>query len=90
MMFVMLLLVSAMAVFIFEYLSPVGYNRCLADGRGERLQLHTHTHTHTSLCWGRAALVGGYRCKWMQIFPSLGSPSSRREAECPREMTGPP
>uniref|UniRef100_A0A8D3DDZ3 Glutamate receptor n=2 Tax=Scophthalmus maximus TaxID=52904 RepID=A0A8D3DDZ3_SCOMX len=33
MMFVMLLLVSAMAVFIFEYLSPVGYNRCLADGR---------------------------------------------------------
>uniref|UniRef100_A0A671UIS1 Glutamate receptor n=1 Tax=Sparus aurata TaxID=8175 RepID=A0A671UIS1_SPAAU len=33
MMFVMLLLVSAMAVFIFEYFSPVGYNRCLADGR---------------------------------------------------------
>uniref|UniRef100_A0A8C7Z3W3 Glutamate receptor n=1 Tax=Oryzias sinensis TaxID=183150 RepID=A0A8C7Z3W3_9TELE len=31
MMFVMLLLVSAMAVFIFEYFSPVGYNRCLAD-----------------------------------------------------------
>lgn len=36
MMFVMLLLVSAIAVFIFEYFSPVGYNRCLADGRGER------------------------------------------------------
>uniref|UniRef100_A0A8C5DUB7 Glutamate receptor n=1 Tax=Gouania willdenowi TaxID=441366 RepID=A0A8C5DUB7_GOUWI len=33
MMFVMLLLVSAIAVFIFEYFSPVGYNRCLADGR---------------------------------------------------------
>ncbi|XP_061740222.1 glutamate receptor ionotropic, NMDA 2B-like [Nerophis ophidion] len=33
MMFVMLLLVSAFAVFIFEYFSPVGYNRCLADGR---------------------------------------------------------
>ncbi|XP_045077083.1 glutamate receptor ionotropic, NMDA 2B-like isoform X1 [Coregonus clupeaformis] len=33
MMFVMLLLVSAIAVFVFEYLSPVGYNRCLADGR---------------------------------------------------------
>ncbi|TMS15597.1 Glutamate receptor ionotropic, NMDA 2B [Larimichthys crocea] len=33
MMFVMLLLVSAMAVFIFEYFSPVGYNRCLADGK---------------------------------------------------------
>ncbi|XP_041633975.1 glutamate receptor ionotropic, NMDA 2B [Cheilinus undulatus] len=33
MMFVMLLLVSAVAVFIFEYFSPVGYNRCLADGR---------------------------------------------------------
>ncbi|TWW69326.1 Glutamate receptor ionotropic, NMDA 2B [Takifugu flavidus] len=34
MMFVMLLLVSAIAVFIFEYFSPVGYDRCLADGRG--------------------------------------------------------
>nr|XP_023685690.1 glutamate receptor ionotropic, NMDA 2B-like isoform X2 [Paramormyrops kingsleyae] len=33
MMFVMLLLVSAVAVFVFEYFSPVGYNRCLADGR---------------------------------------------------------
>uniref|UniRef100_A0A672NM75 Glutamate receptor n=1 Tax=Sinocyclocheilus grahami TaxID=75366 RepID=A0A672NM75_SINGR len=33
MMFVMLLIVSAVAVFIFEYFSPVGYNRCLADGR---------------------------------------------------------
>lgn len=45
MMFVMLLLVSAFAVFIFEYFSPVGYNRCLADGRGEgpatRRTLHT-------------------------------------------------
>uniref|UniRef100_A0A8C1PY76 Glutamate receptor n=1 Tax=Cyprinus carpio TaxID=7962 RepID=A0A8C1PY76_CYPCA len=34
MMFVMLLIVSAVAVFVFEYFSPVGYNRCLADGRG--------------------------------------------------------
>ncbi|XP_027566974.1 glutamate receptor ionotropic, NMDA 2A isoform X2 [Pipra filicauda] len=33
MMFVMLLIVSAMAVFIFEYFSPVGYNRNLAQGR---------------------------------------------------------
>ncbi|XP_023260967.1 glutamate receptor ionotropic, NMDA 2B-like, partial [Seriola lalandi dorsalis] len=33
MMFVMLLMVSAVAVFVFEYFSPVGYNRCLADGR---------------------------------------------------------
>ncbi|KAJ1062525.1 hypothetical protein K5549_018530, partial [Capra hircus] len=35
MMFVMLLIVSAVAVFVFEYFSPVGYNRCLADGRAE-------------------------------------------------------
>lgn len=35
MMFVMLLIVSAMAVFIFEYFSPVGYNRNLAQGRGK-------------------------------------------------------
>uniref|UniRef100_A0A8C3BL89 Glutamate receptor n=1 Tax=Cairina moschata TaxID=8855 RepID=A0A8C3BL89_CAIMO len=33
MMFVMLLIVSAMAVFIFEYFSPVGYNRNLAQGK---------------------------------------------------------
>ncbi len=46
MMFVMLLLVSAMAVFIFEYLSPVGYNRCLADGRGVHTRFYKHTHTH--------------------------------------------
>uniref|UniRef100_A0A672NPF1 Glutamate receptor n=1 Tax=Sinocyclocheilus grahami TaxID=75366 RepID=A0A672NPF1_SINGR len=32
MMFVMLLIVSAVAVFIFEYFSPVGYNRCLPGG----------------------------------------------------------
>lgn len=42
MMFVMLLLVSAIAVFIFEYFSPVGYNRCLADGKGETARLSTH------------------------------------------------
>uniref|UniRef100_A0A8C1SMS2 Glutamate receptor n=1 Tax=Cyprinus carpio TaxID=7962 RepID=A0A8C1SMS2_CYPCA len=33
MMFVMLLLVCAIAVFVFEYFSPVGYNRRLIDGR---------------------------------------------------------
>lgn len=44
MMFVMLLLVSAVAVFIFEYFSPVGYNRCLADGKGERPRHDTHRH----------------------------------------------
>ncbi|XP_060028368.1 glutamate receptor ionotropic, NMDA 2A isoform X2 [Erinaceus europaeus] len=33
MMFVMLLIVSAIAVFVFEYFSPVGYNRNLARGK---------------------------------------------------------
>ncbi|XP_063171009.1 glutamate receptor ionotropic, NMDA 2A [Candoia aspera] len=33
MMFVMLLVVSAVAVFVFEYFSPVGYNRNLAQGK---------------------------------------------------------
>uniref|UniRef100_UPI00320C01F2 Glutamate receptor ionotropic, NMDA 2A,Enhanced green fluorescent protein n=1 Tax=Rattus norvegicus TaxID=10116 RepID=UPI00320C01F2 len=33
MMFVMLLIVSAIAVFVFEYFSPVGYNRNLAKGK---------------------------------------------------------
>lgn len=40
MMFVMLLIVSAMAVFIFEYFSPVGYNRNLAQGKGKLFNLH--------------------------------------------------
>lgn len=35
MMFVMLLLVTAMAVFMFEYISPLGFNRNLAQGKGE-------------------------------------------------------
>lgn len=39
MMFVMLLIISAVAVFVFEYFSPVGYNRCLADGRGKEMHL---------------------------------------------------
>lgn len=47
MMFVMLLLVSAIAVFIFEYFSPVGYNRCLADGKGEKPQLDTREDKRT-------------------------------------------
>lgn len=49
MMFVMLLIVSAVAVFVFEYFSPVGYNRCLADGRGERTHtsINTQTQTHS-------------------------------------------
>lgn len=34
MMFVMLLLVTAMAVFTFEYISPLGFNRNLAQGKG--------------------------------------------------------
>ena len=35
MMFVMCLTVVAVTVFIFEYLSPVGYNRSLATGKRE-------------------------------------------------------
>lgn len=37
MMFVMLLLVTAMAVFMFEYISPLGFNRNLAQGKGENV-----------------------------------------------------
>lgn len=44
MMFVMLLIISAVAVFVFEYFSPVGYNRCLADGRGKETYLSTCNH----------------------------------------------
>eukprot|EP00069_Balaena_mysticetus_P020631 bmy_02816T0 len=38
MMFVMLLLVSAVAVFVFEYFSPVGYSRNLAEGKESILE----------------------------------------------------
>uniref|UniRef100_A0A2K5HBS4 Glutamate receptor ionotropic, NMDA 2D n=1 Tax=Colobus angolensis palliatus TaxID=336983 RepID=A0A2K5HBS4_COLAP len=38
MMFVMCLTVVAVTVFIFEYLSPVGYNRSLATGKFQRPQ----------------------------------------------------
>jgi ionotropic glutamate receptor NMDA 2A len=41
MMFVMLLIVSAIAVFVFEYFSPVGYNRNLAKGKGKETFLST-------------------------------------------------
>ncbi|KAF3852385.1 hypothetical protein F7725_005740 [Dissostichus mawsoni] len=34
MMFVMLLLVTAIAVFLFEFVSPLGFNRNLAQGKG--------------------------------------------------------
>lgn len=45
MMFVMLLLVTAMAVFMFEYISPLGFNRNLAQGKGE----HRHNTTCTNV-----------------------------------------
>lgn len=58
MMFVMLLIVSAVAVFVFEYFSPVGYNRCLADGRGKMHGLlhlcpppHFTTQNHYIRCY---------------------------------------
>lgn len=43
MMFVMLLIVTAIAVFLFEFVSPLGFNRNLAQGKG-RL-----THTPSGL-----------------------------------------
>lgn len=48
MMFVMLLIVSAVAVFVFEYFSPVGYNRCLADGRGKSIKTAAFLHFSSS------------------------------------------
>lgn len=35
MMFVMCLTVVAVTVFVFEYFSPVGYNRSLVSAKGE-------------------------------------------------------
>lgn len=44
MMFVMCLTVVAVTVFIFEYLSPVGYNRSLATGKRESPSSSTLPH----------------------------------------------
>lgn len=44
MMFVMCLTVVAVTVFIFEYLSPVGYNRSLATGKRESPSSVTSEH----------------------------------------------
>lgn len=63
MMFVMCLTVVAVTVFIFEYLSPVGYNRSLATGKREspspsvalpRSAWTTARTTFPSGPWGRA------------------------------------
>lgn len=53
MMFVMLLIVSAIAVFVFEYFSPVGYNRNLAKGKGKKV----FTYLMQSECYFRARRV---------------------------------
>lgn len=45
MMFVMCLTVVAVTVFIFEYLSPVGYNRSLATGKRESPSSIALTHS---------------------------------------------
>lgn len=42
MMFVMLLIVTAIAVFLFEFISPLGFNRNLAQGKGTN-QRHPDT-----------------------------------------------
>lgn len=62
MMFVMCLTVVAVTVFIFEYLSPVGYNRSLATGKREspssitlpQSPWATERTTFPSRHWGRA------------------------------------
>ena len=46
MMFVMLLIVTAIAVFLFEFVSPLGFNRNLAQGKGTlTLSLNEEYHT---------------------------------------------
>ncbi len=49
MMFVMLLLVTAMAVFMFEYISPLGFNRNLAQGKGEHVHKSASYTENTAL-----------------------------------------
>lgn len=64
MMFVMCLTVVAVTVFIFEYLSPVGYNRSLATGKREspssitllQCAWATHRTTFPNSPWERAVV----------------------------------
>ena len=75
MMFVMCLTVVAVTVFIFEYLSPVGYNRSLATGKrecllpspylsvpGPQIELHFPTAPGKEL-WS-PEVAGGLRGHW--------------------------
>lgn len=50
MMFVMLLIVTAIAVFLFEFISPLGFNRNLAQGKGRPTHAHKHSQRyHTTV-----------------------------------------
>lgn len=53
MMFVMLLIVTAIAVFLFEFVSPLGFNRNLAQGKGMLTRTHDeeyHTQSKKHNC----------------------------------------
>lgn len=47
MMFVMLLIVTAIAVFLFEFISPLGFNRNLAQGKGRLPYADEEYHNET-------------------------------------------
>lgn len=50
MMFVMCLTVVAVTVFIFEFFSPVGYNRSLQSGKSEGLLFLSAVRQHRCRC----------------------------------------
>lgn len=72
MMFVMLLIVSAVAVFVFEYFSPVGYNRCLADGRG-KVAYDCRISAQVSLVLHSESLYSSFGVCLLLDFPISGS-----------------
>lgn len=74
MMFVMLLIVTAIAVFLFEFVSPLGFNRNLAQGKGTlTLSLNEEYHTQSKKHNSKLSLErrDGPLLTGLQIDPSV-------------------
>lgn len=79
MMFVMLLIVSAIAVFVFEYFSPVGYNRNLAKGKGKEAFISLVQH---EFYLGARKVAQGVKC----LLCNPGDLSSYLQHPCENQM----
>lgn len=71
MMFVMCLTVVAVTVFIFEFFSPVGYNRSLQTGKSEWFQLPVFVFLRLTDGSVRRCRRSNVRTRFLFFFPLL-------------------